>query len=72
MKSGVLRIVSFLLAAVLLIPIPMRLKDGGSVEYRAILYKIVDVRRIDAQSPDGYIDGTVVEILGMEVYRDVP
>ena len=72
MKSGVLMIVSFLLAEVLLIPIPMRLKDGGSVEYRAILYKVVDVRRIDAQSPDGYIDGTVVEILGMEVYRDVP
>ena len=72
MKSGVLMVVSFLLAAVLLIPIPMRMKDGGSVEYRAILYKVVDVRRIDAQSPDGYIDGTVVEILGMEVYRDVP
>ena len=72
MKSGVLMVVSFLLAAVLLIPIPMRLKDGGSVEYRAILYKVVDVRRIDAQSPDGYIDGTIMEILGMEVYRDVP
>lgn len=72
MKSGVLMIVSFILAAVLLIPIPMRLRDGGSVEYRAILYKVVDMHRIDAQSPDGYIDGTVVEILGMEVYRDVP
>ncbi|MBE6658719.1 MAG: hypothetical protein E7604_09770 [Ruminococcaceae bacterium] len=72
MKNGVLMVVSFLLAAVLLIPIPMRLKDGGSVEYRAILYKVVDMHRIDAQSPDGYIDGTVVEILGMEVYRDVP
>ena len=72
MKSGVLMIVSLLLAAVLLIPIPMRMKDGGSVEYRAILYKVVDVRRIDAQSPEGYIDGTIVEVLGMEVYRDVP
>ncbi len=72
MKSGVLMIVSFLLAAVLLIPIPMHMKDGGSVEYRAILYKIVDMHRIDPQSPDGYIDGTVVEVLGMEVYRDVP
>ena len=72
MKSSVLMIVSLLLAAVLLIPIPMRLRDGGSVEYRAILYKVVDVRRIDAQSPEGYIDGTVVEVLGMEVYRDVP
>lgn len=72
MKSGVLMIVSFILAAVLLIPIPMRLRDGGSVEYRAILYKVVDMHRIDAQSPDGYIDGTVVEVLGMEVYRDVP
>ena len=72
MKNGVLMIVGILLAAVLLIPIPMRMKDGGSVEYRAILYKIVDMHRIDAQSPDGYIDGTVVEVLGMEVYRDVP
>lgn len=72
MKSGVLMVVSFLLAAVLLIPIPMRMKDGGSVEYRAILYKVVDMHRIDAQSPEGYIDGTVVEVLGMEVYRDVP
>lgn len=72
MKSSVLMIVSLLLAAVLLIPIPMRMKDGGSVEYRAILYKVVDMHRIDSQSPDGYIDGTVVEILGMEVYRDVP
>ena len=72
MKSGVLMIVSLLLAAVLLIPIPMRLRDGGSVEYRAILYKVVDMHSIDAQSPDGYIDGTVVEVLGMEVYRDVP
>ena len=72
MKNGVLMIVGILLAAVLLIPIPMRMKDGGSVEYRAILYKVVDVRRIDPQSTDGYIDGTIVEILGMEVYRDVP
>ena len=69
--SGIL-VLGILLALILLIPIPMRMKDGGSVEYRAILYKVVDVRRIDAQSPDGYIDGTIVEVLGMEVYRDVP
>ncbi len=72
MKNGVKLILGILLAAVLLIPIPMRMRDGGSVEYRAVLYKIVDMHRIDTQSPDGYIDGTVVEILGMEVYRDVP
>lgn len=71
MKNGVILVLGILLA-VLLIPIPMRMKDGGSVEYRAVLYKIVDMHRIDTQSPDGYIDGTVVEILGMEVYRDVP
>ena len=73
MKSGVLMIVSFLLAAVLLIPIPMRLKDGGSVEYRALLYSVTEVHRFnpDMDSAQPFLEGTVIEILGMEVFSDV-
>ena len=35
--------ICILLIAVLLIPIPLRLKDGGTVVYTAILYSIEDV-----------------------------
>ena len=58
---------------ILLIPIPMRLKDGGTVVYNAILYQVEDVRRIDpeATSEDDYLAGTIIKILGIEVYNDV-
>ena len=31
----------------MLIPIPNRIKDGGSIEYKAILYKITKVHRLN-------------------------
>ena len=69
MKSGA--ILCMLLGLILLILIPMRMKDGGSVEYRAVLYCVTDVHKIDHEADDGYIDGTVVEVLGMEIYSDM-
>ena len=69
MKSGT--ILCMLLGLILLIPIPLRMKDGGSVEYRAILYCVTDVHRIDHEADDGYTDGTVVEVLGMEIYSNM-
>ena len=71
MKSNAIAVLCILLVLVLLIPIPIRLKDGGTVEYRAVLYCVTDVHRISPEIDGGYIDGTVVEILGMEIYNDV-
>lgn len=73
MKKKVITGVCVLLAILLLIPIPMRLKDGGTVVYNAVLYRVEDVHRLgpDAASAEGYLEGTVVKILGMEVYNDV-
>ena len=71
MKHSGILVLGILLAAILLIPIPMRMKDGGSVEYRAILYCVTDVHRIDHEAEDGYIDGTVVKLLGMEIYSNM-
>ena len=68
--SGIL-VLGILIALILLIPIPMRMKDGGSVEYRAVLFCVTDVHKIDHEADDGYIDGTVVEVLGMEIYSDM-
>lgn len=46
MKGKAIIGVSILLAIILLIPIPMRLKDGGTVVYNAILYRVEDVHRL--------------------------
>ena len=61
---------AFLLAC--LIPMPFHLKDGGTVEYKALLYTVSKVRRLidlDAERP--YQEGTVVKVLGMELYNSV-
>ena len=46
MKKKVMIGICVLLAIVLLLPIPMRLKDGGTVVYRAVLYQVEDVHRL--------------------------
>ena len=71
MKKKVIIGLCILLVIILLIPIPMRLKDGGTVVYNAILYQVEDVRRIDpeATSEDDYLEGTIIKILGIEVYH---
>ena len=73
MKKKVIIGLCILLVIIFLIPIPMRLKDGGTVVYNAILYQVEDVRRIDpeATSEDDYLEGTIIKILGIEVYNDV-
>lgn len=73
MKKKVIIGICILLAIVLLIPIPMHLKDGGTVVYNAILYRVEKVHRIDTVSSEkiNYLEGTIVKIFGIEVYNDV-
>lgn len=61
---------SILLIAVLiilLIPIPMRLKDGGSVEFNAILYSVTKYHQIDSEADGGYVNGLEIKIFGIQV-----
>ena len=46
MKKRNVAIVCILLAIILLIPIPLRLKDGGTVEYKALVYRVLKVHRL--------------------------
>lgn len=69
MKKKTVAVVGIVLALVLLFPIPMRYKDGGSVKYQAILYSVTDVHRLAPGG--GFEEGVIVEILGMQVYRHV-
>lgn len=56
---------------VLLIPIPRHLKDGGTVEYKAFIYKISKVNTINEASPTGYDKGTIIELFGKIIYNSV-
>ena len=51
----------------------MHLEDGGTIVYNAILYQVEDVHRIGAEdtAEDEYLEGTIVKILGIEVYNNV-
>ena len=73
MKKKVMIGICVLLAIVLLVPIPMRLKDGGTVVYHAVLYQVEDVHRLGAvdTAEDEYLEGMIVRILWMEVYNSV-
>ncbi len=73
MKKKIILIVIILIAIVLLFPIPMRLKDGGSIEYRAMLYKVTKYHKltpIDIETESGYIDRIGIEILGREIFNN--
>ena len=73
MKKKAMIGICVLLAIVLLVPIPMRLKDGGTVVYRAVLDQVEDVHRLAAvdTAEDEYLEGMIVRILGMEIYNSV-
>ena len=71
LNKKILVAICILLVIVLLFPIPVRMKDGGSVKYQAVLYSITDVHRIALSKPDGYEDGVIVEILGIQVFNRV-
>ena len=69
-KKTIIVLCIVVVALILLVPIPMHLKDGGSVKYNALLYSVTDVHRINLET-DGYEDGTIIKVLGFEIYNDV-
>lgn len=71
MKNKVIIVVIIAFLLILLVPIPMRLKDGGTVEYKALTYKISKVHRLNNNSKTGYEDGIIIEILGIKIYDNV-
>ncbi len=66
-------IITIIIIALFCIPVPYHLKDGGSVEYKALLYKVTDVHCLnpdmDVEQP--YLEGIVIEIFGVEIFNNV-
>ena len=68
----ILIVIVVLLLAVLLIPTRMQMRDGGTVQYDAIIYDVYNVHRIKSvddpsEKEVDYITGVVVEVLGVEL-----
>lgn len=71
-KKKVMIVLGILLAIILLVPVPYRIKDGGSIEYRAILYSVTSVHALTPPDYErDYFEGTIVTILGVEVFDNV-
>jgi hypothetical protein len=55
---------------ILLIPLPMRMKDGGSVTYAAIAYQVTDYHMLtEEDGVHGYTEGYGVTIFGIKAYE---
>ena len=73
MKKKTLAVTAIIVVLVILLtPIRMNLKDGGSVRYKSMVYEVTKIHQltpeVDGVKP--YIDGFEVKILGMTVYRE--
>lgn len=72
MKKKLIVIAAGVLLLACLVPIPLHLKDGGTVEYRALLYTVSRVHRLNEEGAEKpYQEGTIVKVLGIELYNDV-
>ena len=76
-KSAVVA-VAVLVLLVLLIPTRATLKDGGSIQYKALTYEVTKVHSLiseDEMKKDGkvepYDEGLRIKVLGFEVYDNV-
>lgn len=73
MKKKIFAVIAaIIILAVLLVPVPMRLKDGGSVRYKSLVYEVTKIHRLapEATGVKPYIDGLEIKILGITVYTE--
>lgn len=78
LKKKTALILAAVMLIVLLFPVKMYLKDGGSVIYKSLLYEVTKVHRlkIPAESTTeaadiSFEDGIIIEILGVTVYENI-
>ena len=69
LKKHIIIVTVLVILAVSLIPIPRYLKDGGTVEYNALLYSVHQVNSLNLDG--GYKVGTRVRILFWKVFDNV-
>ena len=73
MKKRLFAVIAIVIVLVILLtPIRMNLKDGGSVRYKSLVYEVTKIHQLapDVDGVKPYIDGFEVKILGITVYRE--
>ena len=78
MKKKAIIIAIVVILLILLFPIRNQLKDGGTVEYKAILYKVSKVNKMISEEEmeqeekiKNYEKGIIIEVLGFEIFNNV-
>lgn len=72
MKKKIIIIAIVVILLVLLVPIKSVLKDGGTVEYNAVLYSVIKRNAMwDEEGVSGSLVGTEIRVLFFVIYDDV-
>ena len=69
MKKKRIKILLIIIALFLLFPIPLRYKDGGTVEFKAVMYSVTNYHALKGVDGD-YDTGIEIKILGFMVYNN--
>ena len=70
-KQKIIKYIIIVIMLFLLIPTTNRLKDGGTVEWKSLTYKITKVHSLNKNQKTEYDDGIIIEILGLEIFNNV-
>ncbi len=57
--------------AILLFPVRIAYKDGGSVEYKAIVYSVTRYHRLPPPGSEDYLEGWKIELFGVTLRDDL-
>ena len=78
MKKKIVIVLLIVTLVVLLFPNRNQLKDGGTVEYQSLVYKISKVKRLIPEEKaekegkvENYERGIIIEIFGLEIFNNV-
>lgn len=72
MKKKKIIIWSIVLAfLILFFPVRIKYKDGGTIEYKSLTYKVKKYHTINNYYKLGYMTGTEIEILGNTIYKNI-
>ena len=58
-EKKIIIIVLILLLIILVIPVKLHHKDGGTIEYKSLTYKIIKWHRLDEYYDNGYMQATM-------------
>lgn len=65
------KIIIIIILVLMLIPIKFHLKDGGFIEYKAILYSVTKYHILNHKSTKGYDNGWKIKIFGLTIYDEI-